>query len=89
MPRTLPVKALKNTTNFIEQVQNSTQPITITKNGYDVIVAMRSDDYEQMQEELARARLYARIAVAEHEYATGQHSDGDEFMNNLRETYDL
>lgn len=89
MPMCVPIKELKDTAAFTKTVNEAPGPITITKNGYDEFVVMRSGDYEAMQLELAKTKLMNRIARAEHEYATGQYSDGEEFFRSLREKYGL
>lgn len=89
MPVCVPIKEMKDTASFARIIEGASGPVTVTKNGYDAFVVMRSDDYEAMQVELAKTRLLARIAQAEHEYATGQFSDGEEFLESLRNKYDL
>ena len=45
MPTAVPVRDLKNTAAFARLVDESPEPITVTKNGYDKFVAMRRQDY--------------------------------------------
>lgn len=54
-----------------------------------VFVSMKSNEYEAMQEELAKAKLLSRIAQVEREYATGQYSDAAQVISSLREKYGL
>lgn len=89
MARCVSIKEMKDTAAFTRRVEESQGPITVTRNGYDAFVVMRSDEYEAIQEELAKARLLTRIAQAEHEYAVGQYSDGQEFSESMREKYGL
>jgi prevent-host-death family protein len=89
MPTCVPIKDMKDTAAFTRTVEEAPSPVTVTKNGYDTFVVMRTDDYEAMQQEIAKARLLGRIAQAEHEYATGQHIDGSEAVAALREKYGL
>ena len=89
MPTCVPIKDLKNTAEFARKVQESPDPVTITKNGYDEFVVMRSADYQAMQEELAKNQLYERILRAEREFALGKHSDAFEFFDELGERYGL
>lgn len=89
MPVCVPIKEMKDTAAFTRTVEEAPGPVTVTKNGHDAFVVMRSDDYEAMQMELAKTKLLSRIAQAEHEYATGQFSDGEEFFKSLREKYGL
>lgn len=89
MPVCVPIKDLKNTAAFAKKVQESPTPVTITKNGYDEFVVMRSADYEAMQEELAKNRLYARIIQAERELTEGKRLDGPAVIEEMKERYGL
>lgn len=89
MPVCVPIKDMKNTASFTRTVENAPGPVIVTKNGYDALVVMKSDEYEAMQQELAEARLLGRIARAEREYATGQYSDGPSAIASLKEKYDM
>lgn len=89
MPICVPVKDMKDTASFIRQVEEAPGPVTVTRNGYDAFVAMTTDEYEAMQQELATARLMARVAQAEHEFATGQYTEGEEFTAGIRQKYGL
>ena len=57
--------------------------MTVTKNGYSKFVALRSEDYDLMVQEQAKARLMARIAVAERERAAGTARDAFEALDDL------
>ena len=89
MPVCVPVKDMKDTAAFAKTVEEAPGPVTVTKNGYDTFVVMRTGDYEAMQLELAKSKLLGRIAQAEHEYATGGFADGREFGESLRAKYGL
>lgn len=89
MAECIPIKEMKDTAKFTRRVEQSRGPITVTRNGYDAFVVMRSDEYEAMQEELSKARLLARVAQAENEYATGQYSAGKEFVKSIKAQYDV
>ena len=47
MPKCVPIKDLRDTVAFDSLVESSATPITITKNGYDRFVCIRSADFEQ------------------------------------------
>ena len=89
MPVCIPVKDMKDTAAFARTIEEAPGPVTVTKNGYDAFVVMRTDDYEAMQLELAKSKLLGRIAQAEHEYATGNFADGRKFSESLRVKYGL
>lgn len=63
--------------------------MTVTKNGYSIFVVLRSEDYDLMVQEQAKARLMARIAVAERERAAGMARDAFEALDDLEEKYGL
>lgn len=87
MPTTLPIRDLKDTAAFAQSVEDSPTPITVTRNGVGAFVAMRCEDYEALQVELAKARLYERMELAEREYASGAYTDGESFLSAMRKKY--
>lgn len=89
LPTCVPIRDMKNTAAFTALVEEAPAPITVTRNGYDAFVVMRSDEYEAMQMELARARLLSRVSKAEAEYAAGDYVDGKEFTERMRGEYGL
>ena len=42
MPKCVPIKDIRDTAAFSELVEKSPEPITVTKNGYDQFVVIRS-----------------------------------------------
>lgn len=40
MPTCVPIKAMKDTTRFVEVVNGAKEPVTVTRNGYDTLVVM-------------------------------------------------
>lgn len=92
MPICVPIKDLKDTAKFTKLVEESADPITVTKNGYDAFVVMRSADYDRLvnsSQEAAKQRLLDRIALAEKEKAEGSYTDGPAAIVELRERYGL
>lgn len=59
--------------------------MTVTKNGYSKFVVLRPEDYDLMVQEQAKARLMARIAVAERERAAGTARDPLRLSMTLRQ----
>lgn len=88
-PTCVPIRDMKNTAVFTALVENAPAPITVTRNGYDAFVVMRSEEYETLQLELARARLLSRVSQAEAEYAAGDYVDGKAFTGGIRSEYGL
>lgn len=89
MPVCVPVKNLRDTARFAKLVETAPGPVTVTKNGYSKFVVMRSEDYDQLQEERARAELMARIALAERERSEGDGDDAFEHLHLLQERHGL
>lgn len=89
LPTCVPIRDMKNTAAFAALVEEAPAPITVTRNGYDAFVVMRSEEYEAMQMELARARLLSRVSKAEAEYSDGGYADGKEFTEKVRGEYGL
>ena len=87
MPTCVPIRDMKNTASFAQLVEEATGPVTVTKNGYDAFVVMKSGEYEALQQELAQARLLARMTQAEAEYAEGRYADGRSFTERMRAEY--
>ncbi|WP_282741493.1 type II toxin-antitoxin system Phd/YefM family antitoxin [Olsenella uli] len=89
MPTAVPIRDLKNTAAFARLVDESPEPITVTKNGYDKFVATCSQDYMSLQEEVAEARLVRIVTEGDRSYGAGDYADGGQFLSDLRERYGL
>lgn len=59
----------------------------IAKNGYSKFDVLRFEDYDPMIQEHAKARLMARIAVAERERAAGTARDAFGALDDLEAKY--
>ena len=89
MPVCVPVKDMRDPSRFAELVESSASPVTVTKNGYSKFVVMRSEDYDRMEAELARARLMGRIALAERERNDDLAKDAFESLASIEEKHGL
>lgn len=89
VPAGVPILDLKNTVKFSQLVEESTEPITVTRNGYDVFVVMRSEDYSAMQRSIAEAKLISRINQSEEEIRLNQCITTEAFREEMRERYGL
>ncbi len=89
MPVCVPITDMRDTAKFSELVQTTPGPVTVTKNGYSKFVVMRSEDYDALVAEQARARLLARIAVAEQERQNGTSRDAFEALDDLEAHHGL
>lgn len=85
----VPVSDMRDTAKFSALVEQSPGPVTVTKNGYDKFVVMRSDDYELLEQGRAKAQLMERIARAERERAAGLSADALESLAAIEAEYGL
>ena len=83
MPAIRPISDLRNNSNEISEFCRSTrEPVFITKNGVGDMVVLSLETYERQQ---AQLELYAKLAEAEAEIATGaEGADFFEFARKLR-----
>lgn len=89
MPTCVPIRDLRDTAAFDALVESSETPITVTKNGYDRFVCMRSAEFARWAEADARARLLERMLVAEEESRAGSGSDAREAAARIRARHGL
>ena len=82
MATCVPIKDLRDTAAFDELVEKSPTPITVTKNGYDRFVCVRSDEFSRMQQAAAEEKLLARMRIAE--YERENHMQEDAFVATER-----
>ena len=67
MPKILPIRDLRNTSEISEMAHKMQEPIFITKNGYSDLVVMSSELYERFAQinRIDQAILEAEAEVAE------------------------
>lgn len=85
----VPIKDLRNTAAFDEMVCSCASPVTVTKNGYDRFVCVKSSDFDRWEQADARARLLERILISERERAEGLGTDAFAATALLKEKYGL
>ena len=83
MPAIRPISDLRNNSNEISEFcRSSREPVFITKNGVGDMVVLSLEMYERQQ---AQLELYAKLAEAEAEIASGAEGiDFFEFAQKLR-----
>ena len=87
MATCVPIKDLRDTAAFDNLVEKSPTPITVTKNGYDRFVCVRSDEFERMQLANAEAKLLARMQIAEYERKNNLAVDAREATERIFQKY--
>ena len=89
MPRCVPIKDIKNTTEFARIVEESPEPVIVTRNGQEVFAAMSIELLDSLRMERARAELYRLIEEAEQASREGRVVDARESNRRTRERYGL
>ncbi|WP_291290449.1 type II toxin-antitoxin system prevent-host-death family antitoxin [Enorma sp.] len=83
------VREMKDTAKFGKLVEESNEPVIVTRNGRDAYVVMTSDAYDAVRQDLARMKLYEIVDRAEAELAAGEYVEGTAFLQELRTRYGL
>lgn len=86
MPRIIPIKELKNTSEISEMCHKTDEPIYITKNGYGDMVIMSMENYERT---MHNQMLYRDIQVSEQQIENGQVKDARVSLAEMRAKYGL
>lgn len=86
MPKIIPIKDLKNTSEISDMCHKSDEPIYITKNGYGDMVIMSMEIYESVMQ---RFSMYKDIEVSEKQIETGQVQDARIALREMRGKYGL
>ena len=89
MPRCIPIKQIKDTTEFARIVEESPEPVIVTRNGREAFAAMSIELLDAMRMERARAELYRLLDEAEEDSRAGRVVDARESMKRTRERYGL
>ena len=89
MPVCAPIKDMRDTAAFSALVHESTGPVTVTKNGYADIVALRPEDYDMLLMKEAKCKLLERMFVAEAEIESARCEDALANLAELEASYGL
>lgn len=85
MPRIIPIRELKNTATISKVVNESDEPVFITKNGYGTMVLMSIDVYER---EIAKNQMIEMINESlKDKDNTSAKVDGPMFINEMKSKY--
>ena len=84
MPKIIPIKELKNTSDISEMCHRTDEPIYVTKNGYGDMVIMSMETYERT---VAMAEVYRKLMQAEAELDAGKAVDGEAAFAALKARY--
>ncbi len=89
MTTCVPIKELKNTSSFARLVEESQDPVIVTRNGYESFAVMTIAQLDALKLDAARADLYRDIDDAEADFAAGRVVDGRESQRLARVRYGL
>ena len=89
MPRCIPIKEIKNTTEFARIVEESPEPVIVTRNGREAFAAMSIELLDAMRMERARAELYRLLDEAEEASRDGRVVDARDSIKRTRDRYGL
>lgn len=86
MPRIIPIKDLKNTALISQLCESSNEPIYVTKNGYNHLIVMQQEAYE---EQFALLDLLKKLYSAEKSVAKGLVEDAHLALEDIRAEFGL
>ena len=86
MPRIIPIRDLKKTSEISEMCKTTEGPVFITKNGYGDMVIMSMEVYER---NMFMNDIYRKVARAEESLMKGETMDGFDSLSRIREKYGI
>ena len=86
MPRIIPIRDLKNTSEISDLCHSYEEPVFITKNGYGDMVIMSMETYEKT---MFMNDVYKKLEDAEKSVASGDVQDALESLKSIREKYNV
>jgi len=85
MPKIIPINELKNTANISKIVQESDEPVFVTKNGYGSMVLMSVEVYER---EIAKNQIVKMINDSLKDIEKDDlKTDGQMFISEMKAKY--
>ncbi|MCR3906498.1 MAG: type II toxin-antitoxin system Phd/YefM family antitoxin [Tenericutes bacterium] len=85
MPKIIPIRELKNTASISKYVEETNEPVFITKNGYGSMVIMSIDVYEK---EIAKKQMIEFINESLKDIDNlDRKVDGTLFLNEMKTKY--
>ena len=85
----VPIKEMKNTASFARLVEESPDPVIVTKNGYETFAVMTMEALDALRLEASRAKLYLMVDEAEADFSAGRTVDARESQAQARGRYGL
>lgn len=85
MPEIRPMRDLRDTNAISRLCHTVSEPVFITKNGYQDLVIMSNEEFERR---CAREEIYAKLLEAEGDLRHGDLLDGAEVFSVMRKKYE-
>jgi len=82
MPRIIPIRDLKNTSEISQLCHSVKEPIYITKNGYGDMVIMSMETYN---ERMYMSEVYEKLVAAEEQVEYGKVLNANDVLKKLRD----
>lgn len=79
----------RNTKHYVEQLQETHKPLVLTVNGEAALVVQDAESYQQLLEELEKARSIIAIKRSQEEFADGKDKDVRSALEELRVKHDI
>ena len=86
MPKIIPIKELKNTSEVSDLCHKTNEPVYVTENGYGDMVIMSMETFESLSE---RLKMYQSLMTSEQQIKEGKVKDARESLASVREKYAL
>jgi len=86
MPKIIPIKELKDTANISIMVRESEGPVYVTKNGYDDMVLLSTEEYDRLVYEMDVLR---KLLEGEMAIRRGEVENAFESVDRIRRRYEL
>jgi len=86
MPKIIPIKELKDTASISLMVRESEGPVYVTKNGYDDMVLMSTEEYDRLMYEMdvIKKLLEGEVAIQR-----GEVENAFDSVDGIRRRYEL
>lgn len=82
MPKIIPIKDLKNTSDISEMCHHTDEPIYVTKNGYGDMAIMSIESYESR---IKQMKMYEDIEASEAQIQEGKIKDARKSLLSMRD----
>ena len=89
MPKTIPIRDLKDTSKVVRLCHESPEPITVTRNGYEEMVLVKPEDFREMERARQKQRIYDMVAEAEEDIAAEKTREATSFFDELWKRHGL